>query len=167
MNKNKKTQRMLNFKSMKWALNIFPPLLFNRIKIADSSKDFKHLKVKIKYSWINKNIQKSIFGGTILSAIDPYHAVMYWRVFKDMGFPMEVWVKKVEVRYTKPAKSNLTIDFQLTDEEIRLAITNLQQENRHEAWHNVDVFDESGEKCAESRVLVFIRNHKELNISHL
>ena len=167
MNKIKTTNNKYRFKTTKWALNIFPPLFFNRIKITYSSQDFKHLKVKIKYSWINKNIQNSIFGGTILSAIDPYHAVMYWHIFKDMGCPMEVWVKKIEARYTKPAKSDLSLEFKLTDKEIQVAITAMQKENRFEAWHNVDVFDETGEKCAESRILVFIRNSNNLKISHL
>ncbi len=77
-----------------------------------------NLKVVVKYSWLNKNLQKAIFGGTIFSAIDPYYAVMYWHIFSKKDIPMEVWIKKVEKRYRKAATSNLEIIFGLTENDI-------------------------------------------------
>jgi len=147
-------------------MNFFPPLLINRIKIVENDSDFTNLKVEVKYSWLNKNLQKAIFGGTIFSAIDPYYAVMYWQIFSSKGIPMEVWIKKVEIKYRKAATSNLEIKFSLDKNDIENAINSLKSDGKYEVWHDVIVIDENQELCTEARVLVHIRNTKkhDLNI---
>ena len=142
-------------------MNFFPPLLINRIKIVENDSDFMNLKVEVKYSWLNKNLQKAIFGGTIFSAIDPYYAVMYWQIFSTKGIPMEVWIKKVEIRYRKAATSNLEIAFNLTENDIENAIANLKSDSKYEVWHKVNAIDENLELCTEAKVLVHIRNTKK------
>ena len=118
MSKVKIANRKYSSKLLRKVMNFFPPLLVNRIKIVENDSDFMNLKVIVKYSWLNKNLQKAIFGGTIFSAIDPYYAVMYWQIFSTKGIPMEVWIKKVEIRYRKAATSNLEIAFSLTENDI-------------------------------------------------
>ena len=142
-------------------MNFFPPLLINRIKIVENDSDFMNLKVEVKYSWLNKNLQKAIFGGTIFSAIDPYYAIMYWQIFSTKGIPMEVWIKKVEIRYRKAATSNLKIAFNLTENDIENAIANLKSDSKYEVWHKVNAIDENLELCTEAKVLVHIRNTKK------
>ena len=144
-------------------MNFFPPLFINRIKIVENDSDFMNLKVEVKYSWLNKNLQKAIFGGTIFSAIDPFYAVMYWQIFSTKGIPMEVWVKKVEIRYRKAATSNLEIAFRLTENDIENAIASLMSEDKYEVWHDVNAIDENQEICTEARILVHIINRKNTN----
>jgi len=139
-------------------MNLFPPLLVNRIRIAEADTEFKNLRVTVKYSWLNKNIQKSIFGGSIFSAIDPFYAVMYWQIFNTRNIPMIIWIKKAEIDYIKTATSNLYMDFKLTENDIESAISAMQKNEKHEVWHTVKVFDSKHELCVESRVLVYIKN---------
>ena len=122
-----------------------------------------NLKVEVKYSWLNKNLQKAIFGGTIFSAIDPYYAVMYWQIFSTRGIPMEVWVKKVAIRFRKAATSNLEIVFSLKENNNENAIASLMYEDKYEVWHDVNAIDENQEICTEARILVHIRNRKNTN----
>ena len=63
-------------RGIRWILNLFPPLLFNRIFIQNINRDFKEIIVCVRHSWMNKNFQRTIFGGTIFSAIDPYFPTM-------------------------------------------------------------------------------------------
>ena len=121
MSKIKVRNQKYSSKLLRKVMNFFPPLLINRIKIVENDSDFMSLKVEVKYSWLNKNLQKAIFGGTIFSAIDPYYAVMYWQIFSTKGIPMEVWIKKVEIRYRKAATSNLEIAFSLTENDREIA----------------------------------------------
>lgn len=153
--------RKYNSKTLKRAMNLFPPLLVNRIKISEADSEFKNLRVTIKYSWLNKNIQKSIFGGSIFSAIDPFYAVMYWQIFNSKGIPMIIWIKKAEIDYIKTATSNLHMDFKLTENDIEIAISALKEKGKYEVWHTVKVYDSHCEICAESRVLVYIKNKFE------
>ncbi|MFL2569388.1 MAG: DUF4442 domain-containing protein [Flavobacteriales bacterium] len=166
MSKVKIANQKYSSKLLRKVMNFFPPLLVNRIKIVENDSDFMNLKVIVKYSWLNKNLQKAIFGGTIFSAIDPYYAVMYWQIFSTKGIPMEVWIKKVEIRYRKAATSNLKIAFKITENDVENAIINLKTEGKYEVWHGVNAIDVSQEVCTEARVLVHIRNTKkhDLNI---
>ena len=167
MSKVKVGNRKYSPKLLRRVMNFFPPLLVNRIKIVENDSDFMNLKVEVKYSWLNKNLQKAIFGGTIFSAIDPYYAVMYWQIFSTKGLAMQVWIKKVEIRYRKAATSNLEIAFSLTENDIENAINSLKTEGKHEVWHHVNAIDEYQEVCAEARVLVHIRNTKKHNLNIL
>ena len=166
MSKVKVRNQKYSSKLLRKVMNFFPPLLINRIKIVENDSDFTNLKVEVKYSWLNKNLQKAIFGGTIFSAIDPYYAVMYWQIFSSKGIPMEVWIKKVEIKYRKAATSNLEIKFSLDKNDIENAINSLKSDGKYEVWHDVIVIDENQELCTEARVLVHIRNTKkhDLNI---
>ena len=67
---------------IKIVLNIFPPLLFNRIVLKEISDDFMTMRVLLKRSIFNMNFQKTIFGGSIFSACDPYFPTMYYHIFK-------------------------------------------------------------------------------------
>ena len=78
---------------------------------------------------------------------------------------MEVWIKKVEIRYRKAATSNLKIAFSLTENDIENAIMNLKTEGKYEVWHVVNAIDESKEVCTEARVLLHIRNSKKHNLN--
>ena len=166
MSKVKIANQRYSSKLLKRVMNLFPPLLVNRIRIAEADSLFMNLDVEVKYSWLNKNLQKAMFGGTIFSAIDPYYAVMYWQIFNSKGIPMEVWIKKVEIRYKIAATSDLKIQFSLKDSDINSAVQGLKKEGKYEIWHDVEAKNEAHEVCAEARVLVHIRNSKkhDLNI---
>ena len=166
MSKVKIANQRYSSKLLKRVMNLFPPLLVNRVRIAEADSQFMNLNVEVKYSWLNKNLQKAMFGGTIFSAIDPYYAVMYWQIFISKGIPMEVWIKKVEIRYRIAATSDLKINFRLTEYDINLAIQELKKEGKYEIWHDVEAVNQEQEVCAEARVLVHIRNSKkhDLNI---
>lgn len=153
--------------TIKWILNLFPPLLFNRISIKSISEDFKQVHVQIRYSWMNKNFNRTIFGGTISSAIDPYLPTMYWHIFSRKKLPMEVWSKSIEVNFIKPAITDLDLFFSISNEDVDNAMKGLQKDNIYEHWHYVNVIDQNENICAEAKVLVFLRNYKDLKIKSL
>ena len=76
---------------------------------------------------------------------------------------MEVWVKKVEIRYRKAATSNLEIAFRLTENDIENAIASLMSEDKYEVWHDVNAIDENQELCSAARIIVHIINRKKSN----
>ena len=151
----------LSPKMVRLILNLFPPLLFNRISIQRIKKDFMEIKVRIRYSIINKNFHQTIFGGSIFSAIDPYFPIMYWQIFSRKKLPIEVWIKKAEISYKNPAETDLYLKFNLKEEDIKKALTGLGKDGRFQVWHEVEAVDENGMICAEAKVLVYIKNYKK------
>lgn len=155
----------LSRRGLKYFLNIFPPLFFNRIAIQEISEDFMYMKVRVRHSWMNKNFHRTIFGGTIFSAIDPYFPTLYWHVFSRKGLPMEVWLKSAEIQFRRPASSDLKLEFWLTEEDIENAVKGLQKEGKHEVWHSIQAIDKQGVVCAEAKALVYLRNYKNIKIN--
>ena len=111
-------RKKLTPKNAKWILNLYPPFLFNRIRIQSISSDFTDVKVIIKKSIWNKNLAGTIFGGTLFSAADPFIAVMYWQIF-DIRFHKKiiVWLKSAEIHYKIPADSAISLHFKIDEEE--------------------------------------------------
>ena len=155
----------LSRRGIRYALNLFPPLLFNRISIKSISENFMEIKVRVRFSWMNKNFQQTIFGGTIFSAVDPYFPTMYWHIFSRKKLPMEVWVKSAEINYKSPADSDLFLMFKLNEKDIQAALNGLQKDGKFEVWHNVEAVNSDNIICAEAKVLVYIRNYKNLNLN--
>ena len=103
---------------IKTILNLFPPLLFNRIILKEISDDFMEMKVVIKKAIFNINFHKTIFGGSIFSACDPYFPTMYYHIFANKGRKLIIWLKAAEIQYLKPADSTLRLHFKITKKDI-------------------------------------------------
>jgi len=142
-------------------MNLYPPLLFNRIVVKEVSSDIKTIKVVIKKSFLNRNLNKTIFGGTLFSAADPFFSVMYWQIFAQQKTPMEAWVRAIEGNYIKPAATQMSLEFKLTDEDIAEAKEMINKEGRIKKWHTVSLKDANGETCVEFKILVYLRKAKQ------
>lgn len=138
-------------------MNLYPPLLINRIVIKRISKDYREVDVVIKKSLLNRNLQGTIFGGTIFSAADPFYALMYWQNFNLSGIKCEAWLKSAEIDYLKPGKTSLLAQFRLSEEDIREAGEAIQNNHKFEKWHEVNLIDRSGEVVAKVKTLVYLR----------
>ena len=104
--------------AIKFVLNIFPPLLFNRIVLKEIADDFMQMRVVIRRALFNINFHKTIFGGSIFSACDPYFPTMYYHIFANKNRKLIIWLKSAEIKYLKPADSTLKLHFKITKDEI-------------------------------------------------
>ena len=151
-----KTQKFI----IKFILNIFPPLFFNRIILKEISDCFLEMKVIIKRSIFNMNYYKTIFGGSIFSACDSYFPTMYYHVFSKKGREIIVWLKASEIQYLKPAESNLMLHFIITKEEILLAEKTLNEKGKFEIWHTVKAINDEGVVCTKAKMQIYLRDKK-------
>ena len=149
---------------IKFILNIFPPLLFNRIVLKEISDDFLEMKVILRKTLFNINFHKTIFGGSIFSACDPYFPTMYYHIFAKRNRKLIVWLKSAEIQYLKPANSNLKLHFKISNEDIQLAENTLNQKGKFEIWHTVEAINTKGAVCAKARMQVYLRDSENTNI---
>ncbi len=145
---------------IKWMLSLFPPLLFSRVKVTAIADDFRWAEVRVKHSVFNKNLQRTIFGGTIFSAFDPFHSILMWQIFAHKGQKLEAWLKSAEIDYRKPAASDLSIRFEISEEAIAAAEIALKEQGKFQQWMTAQAIDKAGNVCAEARLLVYLRNFK-------
>ena len=148
----------MNFKKffLKLSLNIFPPLFFNRILLKSISSDFREINVILKKSIFNINYYKSIYGGSIFSACDPYFPIMYYHIFKNRK--LIVWVKSAEINYIKPAYSSLKLNFKIQDSQIKEIEQALFKNGKHEIINEVKAINLENVICAEAKITVYLRD---------
>ena len=146
--------------AIKFVLNLFPPLLFNRIVLKEISDDFMQMRVVIRRALFNINFHKTIFGGSIFSACDPYFPTMYYHIFANKNRKLIIWLKSAEIQYLKPADSTLKLYFKITENEIKLAEETLNEKGKFEIWHTVEAINKKGIVCAKAKMLVYLRDNK-------
>ncbi|HLT42689.1 MAG TPA: DUF4442 domain-containing protein, partial [Sphingobacteriaceae bacterium] len=94
-------------KALKWAMRFYPPLFFQRIWVKKFHPGFRGVDVTIQSSFLNRNYNSSIFGGTIFAAADPFYPILFDQIFRRKGLKTVVWLKSGSVKYLKPARSKL------------------------------------------------------------
>lgn len=142
----------------KWVLRFYPPLLFQRIWVKKFDEGFTGVHVKISKSFLNKNYNNSIFGGTIFSASDPFYALLFDQVLKRKGFKVRVWLKSASIQYLKPARTDLHFSISLSNEDIAQAESALNTVGKFVKAYPMEIFNTEGELCASVVNEVYVRN---------
>lgn len=145
-------------KTLKWALCLYPPLLFQRIWVRRFHKGFRGADVKIAKSLFNKNYNGSIFGGTIYAATDPFYAILFDQLLQRKGFKVRVWLKSASIQYLKPGRSSLYFTIHITDEMLNEAIETLHTQGKFIKAYPMEITNKNGEICATVVNEVYIRN---------
>ena len=151
---------MIRRRVLRFVLNIFPPLFFNRIVLKKVSKDYTEFRVVLRRSILNINFHRTIFGGTIFSAFDPYFPTMYYNIFKQKDRKLEIWLKSANIKYKRPANSDLYISFKISNENIIEAENILNKVGKFEKWHKVEAVNDKGIVCAEAEMLIYLRDNE-------
>ena len=143
---------------LKWAIRLYPPLFFQRIWVQKFDTGFTGVEVKIGKSFLNTNYNKSIFGGTIFSASDPFYALLFDQILKKRNLKTRVWLKSAQIKYLRPGRSNLYFKIKLSEEQIAEAEHALQTVGKFVKAYHIEMVNEQGEVCVSVINEVYIRN---------
>jgi len=143
---------------LKWAMRLYPPLLFQRIWVIRFDKGFRGVKVKINKSLINNNYNNSIFGGTIFAAADPFYPLLFHQRLTHKGYKVRVWVKSAQIEYLLPGRKDLYFKIDLDDSIIKEVEDTLKKGEKYIQYHPIAMFDKGGELCVEMQCEIYIRN---------
>lgn len=145
-------------KTLKWILRFYPPLFFQRIWVVKFGEDFKCVEVKINKSFMNINYNKTLFGGTIFSASDPFYAILFDQIFKKKGFKTRVWLKSAHIQYLKPGNTDLHFKITINDSDIAEAQQQLNTEGKFVKTYPIEMYNKEGVLCALVQNEVYLRN---------
>jgi hypothetical protein len=143
---------------LKWAMRFYPPLLFQRIWTIRFEKGFKGVHVKINRSLLNVNHNRSIFGGTIFSAADPFLPVLFHQLLSHKGYKIIAWSKSSAIRYRKPAMTDLDFKISLSDDEIADCEHILVTDGKYLKVFPIEVYDKDRDVCVSIMIKVYVRN---------
>lgn len=145
-------------KSLKWLLRFYPPLFFQRIWVIKFEPDFKGVEVKINKSFFNINYNKTLFGGTIFSASDPFYAILFDQILRKKGYKTRVWLKSAHIQYLKPGNTDLRFKISISNLEIEEAEHKLKTEGKFIKTFPIEMYNKDGVLCALVQNEVYVRN---------
>ncbi len=137
---------------------LYPPMLFQRIWVKKIHKDFRGADVKINRSVFTTNFGRSIFGGTIFSAADPFYALLFGQLMKRRNFKVTVWLKSAQINYVKPGRTDLHYTIRISEEMVDEVDQALKQQGKFVKIYPIEIFDTRGELCATATNEVYLRN---------
>ncbi len=140
-----------------WALRFYPPLFFQRIWVIQFYSGFTGVEVIIRKSILNINYNKSIFGGTIFGAADPFFAICFYQILKQKGYKTVVWTKSAQIHFIKPTTSSLFFSIKIDKQEIDKVIKELNNNEKFIKFYPIEIINKQGEICASLTVEIYIR----------
>ncbi|MFZ4262270.1 DUF4442 domain-containing protein [Sphingobacterium sp. HJSM2_6] len=144
---------------LKWALRFYPPFFFQRIWVRHIFTGFLGADLKVNKSILNINSNKTIFGGTIFSAIDPMYPILLDQYFKKQGIQRTVaWLKTAHIDYIKPAKHHLFFSIRLDENELKQALVSIKTNGKIVKTFRTQVFDKNNLLCAIAHNEIYIRD---------
>ena len=138
-------------------MRFYPALLFQRIWVKEIGNGFRTVSVKISKSIFNLNYNKSIFGGTIYCAADPFYAICFYQILRRKGLNIRIWVKSSEIKFVKPAFTSLHFSIALKDEHIEDICKELANTGKFSAFYLTEIFNKDSELCATVNNEVYFR----------
>ena len=142
---------------LKRMLNLWFPFLVNRISIISISNDFDKMDVCLKHSFWNRNPNKSIWGGSIASAMDPFFPILLKQILLKKGIKTDFYSQSIQVQFLKKVMSNVTFQFRINENEIVNAEQALNRKGNYSGWHSVEGISAQNEVCVKGRIQVFLR----------
>ena len=135
-------------------LNLWPPFLFNSIRVLDLSEDWSTARVVLRLRPWNRNYVRSQFGGNLFSMIDPFWMLL---AMHRLGNDYYVWDQAGAIDFVAPGRTDVYAAIHLTDamvEELRVAAAGGGKVLR---WFETDITTASGEVIARVRKQLYVR----------
>ncbi len=142
---------------MKWIMRFYPPLLFQGIWTIGFHEDYRGVDVKIIRSLMNMNYNKSIFGGTIYAAADPFYAVLLHQLLSKRGYKLVVWQKAADIDFIKPGYGTLRFSIRISDDELAEVCSIIDKGEKCIKSFPITIMDKSNEVCAKVNSVVYVR----------
>ena len=121
-------------------MNLYPMFFGTGGRILFWSADWAEVHLRLKLNMWTRNYVKTIFGGSMFSATDPFYMLMFLHI---LGKDFVVWDKSATIKFKKPAKKALYAIFKISPELLNKLKNEIQQngETTHVAliqWVDVD-----------------------------
>ena len=120
--------------------------------------DFHEVCVKLPLNWRTRNYVGTIYGGSIYASIDPIYMLMLIHI---LGPEYVVWDKAAKIRFKKPGKETLYVDFHLSAEEIGEIKQLAETERSVDRIYNLQLKDKNGVPHAFIEKTIYISKRKE------
>ncbi|MEN9658801.1 MAG: hypothetical protein RL571_2266 [Pseudomonadota bacterium] len=140
-------------KLMKFGLNWFPAIRRTGCKVTAVSPDVRYIRVELPLNWKTRNINGTIFGGSMFAATDPFYmSILYF----NLGDDYVVWDKGGTIRFKRPGRGTLVAEFKVDEAELTEIRDLLAFTPEIDRVYPVQLIDQKGYVCAEVERVLYI-----------
>ena len=139
-------------------INLWPPFLGAGIRVKHIAPDMKAVDVEMKLHCWNANYVGTHFGGSLFAMTDAFYMLM---LMHHLGESYIVWDKAATIRYRKPGRGTVRVEFRLTDGQVQDIREKLKTLPKYEPVFVVEVKDGAGVVIAEVEKLLHVRKKQE------
>lgn len=137
----------------RFLMNLAPCLRASGGRVIALSDDFKHLRIRLKLTWLTRNLVGTIYGGSMYSAVDPFYMLMLMRI---LGRDYVVWDKSATIRFKRPARETLFADFQFDDATLADIREQVARDGESTFTWTVALKDASGKVYADCDKVIYV-----------
>lgn len=144
-------------RTLRHALNLWPPFLFAGIHVSYLAGDFRHARVELRMRPWNRNYVGTHFGGSLFAMTDPFWMLLALRA---LGEDHIVWDRAATIDFDQPARGTVSAEFRLDDavlDELRVATAGGDKVLR---WFETPVHDAGGAVVARVRKQLYLRRKR-------
>ena len=151
----------LHSRFLRWKFNWFPPYRGSGARITYIDETLREVRLRLPLNRRTRNLNGTIYGGSIYSAVDPIHAVMLAQVLGPRDYV--AWTKEAHIRFRRQGRTALNAKFVLETSDVEQVKSELEGAGKVERWYPVELFDAGGHLCANCDILVHV--HARLPLS--
>jgi len=142
----------------RWKFNFFPAYRGTGGRVVYIADDFHEVRVKVPLSWRTRNYVGTIYGGSMYGAIDPIYMLM---LIKILGPGYIVWDKAAKIRFKRPGKETLYVEFNLSDGEIDEIKRLTETQNSVDRVYHLELKDAGGKVHAVVEKALYISKRRQ------
>lgn len=141
-------------RGLKFAMNIWPPLLFSGIRILEIGPNFSHVHLRLAKSHLTSNYFGTQYGGSLFSMTDAFWVIM---IAQNLGPAYTVWDKRAEIEFIAPGRTKVTAKLRLEPSVLAEIKECADRGEKVLRWFDTDLLNNSGDVVATVRKQVFVR----------
>lgn len=135
-------------------INFYPPLIGAGIRVVDTAPDFTTVTVEMKYTWWNRNIFGTQFGGSLYMMCDPFFVAI---LMNNLGPDYIVWDKAAGIQFLKPGRAKVRAVFHIPPHEIARVKAEADARGKTEPEYDTDIIDDAGVVIARVHKVLYVR----------
>lgn len=140
-------------------LAVWPPFRFAGIRVEAFSDDWRHVRVRLKLAWYNRNFVGTHFGGSLFAMTDPFWMIM---VMQSLGREYIVWDKAAAIDFVAAVREDVYAEFRLADADLDEMRNATEGGAKYLRWFEVDVKTAGGEVVARVRKQLYVRRKRSV-----
>ena len=80
----------------RWLFNLYPPFWGSGVRVTYIADDWSEMRVELRLNWRSRNYVRTLFGGSMYVAADPFYMVM---LIERLGRGYIVWDKAASILF--------------------------------------------------------------------